>query len=261
MINYSSGMLNFLALLGSEAMAFANGRLKLIDGIMPVDSGGVAAADQALNGTVLCIISQNGGAVTGEVRAIGSIIVTAGTSGADSIQPKAGGIPLCAPVLCGANTALSAAAIIAAIYANIASLGFTALVDGGNSSKVNIYAPVGLGAGSNGLVVTAALTGSAAVTNANFAGGVTAINALSFIGPVAAGQLQAPIGQVWSGTNIATGTARYFRWESDIDDGSQSIVLRRIQGTVATSGADMNISSTTFAAGAQFTVTDKIFNV
>jgi hypothetical protein len=60
---------------------------------------------------------------------------------------------------------------------------------------------------------------------------------------------------VWSGVGIATGTAGWFRLcANPTDTGGASTTLDRIDGTVGTSGADLNITNTTIAIGATYTI-------
>lgn len=54
--------------------------------------------------------------------------------------------------------------------------------------------------------------------------------------------------ETWSGTNVASGTATFFRHVAAADDGSASTTAPRLQGTVGVSGADLNISSTALVA-------------
>ena len=57
--------------------------------------------------------------------------------------------------------------------------------------------------------------------------------------------------QVWKGTNAASGTASFFRFVASGDDGLLSTTQVRLQGTIATAGADMNISDVNLTAAAE----------
>lgn len=72
---------------------------------------------------------------------------------------------------------------------------------------------------------------------------------LVFDSSVAGGVLSKPISAVWSGTNLATGVPKYFRWVMPGDAGDANTTARRIQGTVGVAGADMNISTATLTSG------------
>lgn len=79
-------------------------------------------------------------------------------------------------------------------------------------------------------------------------------NGLEF-GDAAAGVIAKDTGETWQGTGIAAGTAGYFRLcANPTDDGSASTSLPRIDGSVGTSGADLNMSTTTITVGATYTI-------
>ncbi len=59
---------------------------------------------------------------------------------------------------------------------------------------------------------------------------------------------------VWSGVASATGTASYFRLVVNTDTGVLSTTEIRMQGTVGTSGADINMSSVSIVSGATQTI-------
>lgn len=60
--------------------------------------------------------------------------------------------------------------------------------------------------------------------------------------------------EVWSGVAIATGTAGWFRLETYGDSGSTSTTEERIDGTIATSGAELNMANTYIQTGAVQTI-------
>lgn len=68
------------------------------------------------------------------------------------------------------------------------------------------------------------------------------------------GVLPKAAAEVWSGTNVAGGVARYFRHVAPGDTGALSTTQARIQGTIGVAGDDMNFSSTTLANGATQTI-------
>lgn len=68
--------------------------------------------------------------------------------------------------------------------------------------------------------------------------------------------------ETWSGTMLANGTAGWFRLREATDSGvnaSQSAC--RIDGAIATSGAQMNLGVLTFTQGAPFVVTSANFTL
>jgi hypothetical protein len=63
--------------------------------------------------------------------------------------------------------------------------------------------------------------------------------------------------QTWSGVNAATGTAGWFRQYGSVADASaldSNAVVLRVDGAVATSGAEMNLNSTAFVTSATTTL-------
>lgn len=74
------------------------------------------------------------------------------------------------------------------------------------------------------------------------------------LGTPASGTVSKSGAQAWSGVNLATGTATYFRYTENADDGTSSTTQKRIQGTCGTSGADCNMTSTALTSGATQTV-------
>ena len=79
-------------------------------------------------------------------------------------------------------------------------------------------------------------------------------NGLEF-GAAASGAISKCAAETWQGTGLAAGTAGWFRLcANPTDDGSSSTTLSRIDGTVGTSGADLNMTNTTITAGATYTI-------
>ena len=68
--------------------------------------------------------------------------------------------------------------------------------------------------------------------------------------------------ETWAGTAVASGTAGYFRIVTNSDDGTTtSTSVVRIDGTVGTSGADLNLTSTTIASGAPVSISAGSFTL
>lgn len=92
----------------------------------------------------------------------------------------------------------------------------------------------------------AAVTGTLLCTVSNNSAG-TGIN---FDTTALAGVISKAPAETWSGSNAATGTATYFRHVAAGDDGTSSATQARIQGTISTVGADLNLSSVALVSGA-----------
>jgi hypothetical protein len=82
----------------------------------------------------------------------------------------------------------------------------------------------------------------------------TADNGLEFDDPVL-GVISKCSEEVWSGVGIAPGTAGWFRFVANpTDDLGASTLLPRIDGSIGTSGANLNMSSTSIVALATYTI-------
>ncbi|MGH8562707.1 MAG: hypothetical protein ACREXW_00950 [Gammaproteobacteria bacterium] len=78
---------------------------------------------------------------------------------------------------------------------------------------------------------------------------------LTFEAAAVAGEILKKASETWSGTILADGIAGFFRLRENSDAGTAATTtLARIDGTVGTSGADLNLSSTTLVAAAPLTV-------
>lgn len=77
---------------------------------------------------------------------------------------------------------------------------------------------------------------------------------LTFEASASGGVLAKNSGETWSGVNAASGTATFYRLVSASDTGASSTTEQRVQGTIGTGGADMNVGSTSLTSSATFTV-------
>jgi len=75
------------------------------------------------------------------------------------------------------------------------------------------------------------------------------VTGLTFAATASAGAVS-KANEVWSGTNVTTGTATFYRFVLTGDTGALSTTEKRIQGSVATSGADLVMTSTSLSSGA-----------
>lgn len=72
---------------------------------------------------------------------------------------------------------------------------------------------------------------------------------LTFASTATGGVLSKASAEVWSGVNLASGTATWFRFVAAADDGTESTTAPRIQGSVAAAGADLNMGNTSLVSG------------
>lgn len=105
---------------------------------------------------------------------------------------------------------------------------------------------------------TGTLLGTVTLASGAFTPG-TATNGLTF---AAAAAGVASKSGVWSMNGVAAGTAGWFRLKANaLDDNSLSTTLPRLDGSVAVSGADMNLSNITIAIGAPTTIDSFTYTV
>lgn len=102
-----------------------------------------------------------------------------------------------------------------------------------------------------------ALSGNTLLCTISLTGGGSGIH---FDAAASGGVLAKAPAETWQGTNVASGTASFFRFvESGGDPSAASATEKRIQGSVAVAGADLNLSSVSLVNGATQTV--DFFNV
>lgn len=82
----------------------------------------------------------------------------------------------------------------------------------------------------------------------------TSTNGINFDAPVA-GVLSKAAAEAWQMVGIAAGTAGWFRLMGNATDSlGASTTLPRLDGSIATSGADLNLSNVTIAVGTPVTI-------
>ena len=69
------------------------------------------------------------------------------------------------------------------------------------------------------------------------------------LGTPADGVISKDPNEMWSGTVLASGTARFFRYVGPADTGASSSTEPRLQGTVARVGAHLNLAKVDLVAG------------
>lgn len=132
---------------------------------------------------------------------------------------------------------------------------FKALVEGGDGGAgflIDIYS------GARPASPDLAATGTKLVT-LSAAGAGTGLHLAS---AAAGGALAKASAETWQGTGLANGTAGYFRLRTGADTGgAESTTAIRVDGTVATSGGDLNMTSVAVASGAPYIVSAAGFNL
>lgn len=243
----STGLRNQLAKQASIDGLFRNGRIEIYSGAQPT------SPDAAVTGTLLCTITNNSGAYTPETAAVGSVTY-AGSAGSVNTLTVNGIELIAAAVPFDSTLAQTALDVATEINRNSDATGYNASATG-SSGVVTIKANAGAGATPNGYTV-AGTTTTLTTTYANMAGGVNPVNGLLF--DVASGGTLTQLStQTWSGVNGNTGTAGWFRQYGSLTDAGaldSAQIFPRMDGAIATSGAEMNLNSTAFTAGATTTL-------
>lgn len=261
--NRSTALLEAVAESLSYYHILKNGRIKYYTGARP------ASADDAPTGTLLGTFTKGGGTYTAETRATGVIVfsVDAGTPAVSALT--VGGISLISSTVTSDGTIADLVVdLAAAINAYDGIPKFTATTN--STDTVTIYGPVGMGARINGCTiaitaaeVTATINGGSSTTmgGTGATAGVTAANGCGFQYPSADGVLTKET-TAWQMTAVASGTVGYARWEFDgADNQSSSTTYRRMDLTVGTSGADLNVGTTTITSGQTYTIDTGTYTV
>lgn len=246
----STGARNALAQAMGFGAIFNKASINIYSGAQP------ANADAAATGTLLGVVTLSSAALTQETQATGTITITGGSTSVATVTVGTFNIIPDGAVPYNASVNQTASDLCDAINRNGI---YTASVSG---AVVTIKPRPGAGAAHNGYVVTS--TGSVTASYANMSGGVAAASALVFANPVA-GVINKPSAAIWSFNGIANGTAGWFRLIGSVADAGAALTaapwLARIDGSIATSGADLNLSNIAIAIGSPNTVDSIAFTV
>jgi hypothetical protein len=205
--------------------------------------------DAVPNGTLLATVTKNSGAVTAETAAHGSMTLTGGGAGSVNTVTVNSINILGTAVDFITDLATTATAVALQINTNPQNQLFVASATG---AVITITAVNGLGALPNTWVVSSTLT-TITATYTDMASGVTAVNGLRWA--TAAAGVISKTADTWSGVGVANGTAGWFRFRLASEPGTAaSTVFPRIDGTIATSGADMVIGALTVSISAPFII-------
>lgn len=246
-LSWSQGIRDFIGIHGSYKRALQGGIVEIRTGSAP------ATANAAITGTLLCTVSLSAGAVTKEVLSKGCVTLIGSGGSVDSITVDGDEI-LGAVVAWDTDLTTTAAAVAAQInkYQPVHGEKYIATSSG---AVITISALPGTGTAGNGKTVTTSVT-TMTKTDVNMGGtagtGVSGSNGLTY-GAVASGVLSKS--GVWSGTNVATGVAGYFRiLGSENDGGTASTTAIRVQGVCGISSGDYPMTTTTLTSGQVHTI-------
>lgn len=248
-LRISAAARNYALHTGSLKNVFQGGKLKIYTGTQP------ATAEAAPTGTLLATITDASGAHTQEVRATGTITLSGSSGTVDAVTANA--LPIIgAAIAFDTSLTITAAALAAAINNYNSEPKWTAT---SAAAVVTVIAPLGMGAGANGMVLDSTCT-TLVGTDVNIGttvAGVTAVNGLKFGAP-SGGVMPKLSTQTWSGVAANSGTAGWFRFEGAVTDSGaldSTESQLRLDGAISTSGSQLNMSSTSITAAATQTIT------
>ena len=234
-----NGLVGPLGLTGLFNKCIVN----IYSGTQPVN------ADAAVTGTLLGTVTLGSGAYTAETQATGTFTVTGTTGSVTALT--VGGFDIIGDCDVAYNTSAVQTASDLADAVNRNGV-YSATVSG---AVVTVKPRSGVGASHNGYVLASA--GVLTVTYVAMAGGIAAVNGLVFGQPLV-GVLNKPASQVWGFNGIAAGTAGWYRVTASVADGGAAVsaapYLARMDGAIATSGAEMALSNITIAVNAPNTI-------
>lgn len=242
-LHESTAFRNFRQQNGSTKRALQGGILQIYSGTQPT------SADDAPVGTLLNTMTLSSGTPhTAETISTGSVTLTGGAAGSvntvtvNSIDILDGAVPY--------NGSLNQTAtdVAAKINTTLSVPEYSASATG---AVITISAMPGTGTSPNTLVVACTST-TITTSKTDMASGVANVNGLTF-GLSAAGVL-AKSG-TWSGVAVADGTPGWYRFcRSAAESAGSSTTAIRVDGTVSTSGADLNINPNSSITGVTLTI-------
>jgi len=265
---YSPATQNFIAQGGSWKDFFDGGAIDIFTGSQP------ATADLATTGTLLVTITSGAAALTNETRATGIVTLSGTTSGSVDTLTLAGidliDIPGQSTVGYTGSLNATATAVATRINRNPKNKLVVASTTGA-SAIITLTARPGLGAVLNGLTIATTSTGLTSTATSNMGQspgvpGVSTVNGLRMDYSATAGVMVKDPTQTWSGTAAGAGTqtAGWFRYRSSLADAGaldSSAVFMRLDGSIATSGSDLDMTSTSITYGALQTLSTFQFTI
>lgn len=233
----STALQNWMLDFSSLRKAFENAVIKIYSGTAPT------YANDAATGVLLCTISKASGTVSLDEEGTNKITQVTVTAPNTSTTVSLGGVAFNVNALSATLSVINTAIALA--------------------EKINdtSYDCVAVASGTDGILyVMSRIDGETFATvgtlNTSVSDKIAAVDSdtLSFLSLAVAGVLSKNA-DTWSGVNVATGTAGYFRMVTSGDTGVLvTTTEKRLQGNISTSGAEMNLSNLNLTLGATLTV-------
>lgn len=241
-IRLSTALRNNIVGSTGVAASFQGGVIDVYSGTQP------ATADSAATGTLLGRVSIASATYVAETPASATITVGGASGSINTLNIGTFNIIPLGAVNFITDVATTAQALADAINRN----GIYRATYPGSGAVVTVVAPPGTGAAHNGLALAATVTTMTATSSGNITGGVSATAGLTFAAPSAGTVSKSG---TWSFVGLADATAGYFRMKaSAVDNDASSTTLVRLDGSIAVSGGDMNLSNLSIIVGAPTTI-------
>jgi hypothetical protein len=244
-LRVSTGFRNKFLKYKSFKQIFNDCCLRIYTGAQPTD------ADQGATGTLLVTITKASGAISLSTAQVVQIVVTAMGANGDTLTVVINGTSYVYTKASAEDTPDAVARALAALI----------------NADEDVWA-VGVGGTSfteAGIVIVSRFRGEAFTCTKSSTGSATMSdpetyvanvqgNGLAFLNDPVSGVISKNT-DVWSGVAVATGTGGWFRISEYGDTPTNiSTTVARIDGSVAQTGGDLNLSSTSITLGATVTL-------
>jgi len=253
---YSTGLRNLLERGKSLGEAFDDFIIKVFSGTAPSDADQVEGS-----GSLLCTITKASEEVLSTELSVAkqaSIDITVAANDGKTIIVAINAVDYTYATVTADDNLLKVARKVALMLEGIPEIQAIAHATAAGDGKVAVKSSIaGLtftiakGGGGGGGTATWSVTDN---TIANVRS-----DALQWGTPSNA-QMAKP-SEVWSGVNLLTGTATWFRIVRPDDTGALLTTAKRIQGAVSTSGAELNLTNINLVKDATLTIDTAVFNL
>jgi hypothetical protein len=246
-IKLSTGLRQAIQGEGSLRKILEDAVLNLYSGPAP------ATADEAPTGTLLCSVTKSSGAVSANERSTPKlyVVLIGSHASAETFKFDVTVDGVGPTTYTYTNTPdLDLNPLTTAIARMLNDIPQLSAIATGASGYLYVQSRF---AGLGFTLAVAAAPGTGTITSVTKVTDEVRSDALSF-GPPSAGRLSKTAAEVWSGVNLATGVAGYYRIVTSSDLGTNNTSDKRIQGTTSTSGSDFDMSSVSLTAAATTTV-------
>ena len=245
-LRLSTAARNFLNSGGSVRQMLQGGRIEVYSGTQP------AGGDSAVSGTLLGTYTRASGAWTAETRSAGTVTLNSGSAGSVDAITIDGVSVLDTVVPYNTSLTQTAADVAAAVNRTLTNTDWVATSSG---AVITFTAKPGLGTRYNGKTLTSTVT-TLTKTDVNPSGGVVSANGIRY-DVAAGGAIALRSSDVVTCVAVAGGTAGWFRHygpNTDAGAADGSFIYNRLDGSIATSGAQINMNPTLWVAGATQTL-------